>query len=122
MSASPAKHGGDAELTLTFSTKGVFICVLDLNNKKLQRKLNYHRVKTLEELAANKYVHTHSLRASNSYELCEIIRLIYQKIFVTIQSGQYSEREVLPAPHFRVTRKPIKQLGLCILHQNLLCS
>ncbi|MDR0493573.1 MAG: hypothetical protein LBH74_08070 [Nitrososphaerota archaeon] len=41
--------------------------------KDLERKLSYHRVKTLEELAANKYVYTHSLRASSSQELREIV-------------------------------------------------
>jgi hypothetical protein len=43
--------------------------------KDLQRKLTYYHAKTLEELAANKYVHTHSLRASDSSELREIVYL-----------------------------------------------
>jgi hypothetical protein len=43
--------------------------------KDLERKLHYYHAKTLEELTANKYVHTHSLRASASHELREIVYL-----------------------------------------------
>ncbi|MDR0492782.1 MAG: hypothetical protein LBH74_03980 [Nitrososphaerota archaeon] len=50
--------------------------VLVAKSKKLkqrQRMLNYHRIKTLEELAANKYAHTHSLTPNSKHQLKEII-------------------------------------------------